>query len=87
MDKDGNSGRQAQVLLAGIDLQDGNVKDAEAAVDSVLAASPEDEAGLLLKANIDIMNKKLILLSPIYGLFYVIILNQNRRLYYWHKLI
>lgn len=59
MDKDGNSGRQAQVLLAGIDLQDGNVKDAEAAVDSVLAASPEDEAGLLLKANIDIMNKKI----------------------------
>jgi tetratricopeptide (TPR) repeat protein len=57
MDSDGNNGRQAEVLLAGLDLQNGDVKAAETKVQSVLTVSPEDEAALLLKANIEMINK------------------------------
>tara|TARA_R110002153_G_scaffold18021_5_gene63256 strand:- start:86858 stop:89251 length:2394 start_codon:yes stop_codon:yes gene_type:complete len=59
LDPEGNSGRQAQVLLAKIDLQNGDVKAAETMVEQILTVSPEDEGALLLKANIDIMNKNI----------------------------
>ncbi len=59
IDPEGNSGRQAKVLLASIDLQSGNVEAADTAVESVLSASPEDEGALLLKANIELINKNI----------------------------
>lgn len=57
LDPEGNSGRNAQVLLAGIDFQKGDIKAASEILNTVLAAAPEDESALLLKARIDIINK------------------------------
>ena len=57
LDPDGNNGRKAQVVLASINFQKGDVTESSKILKDVLASAPEDESALLLKARIDIMNK------------------------------
>ncbi|PHS26828.1 MAG: hypothetical protein COA83_02075 [Methylophaga sp.] len=57
LDADGNDGRRAKMMLAGYDFKQGNVESAQQKVTDVLAVAPEDEAALLLKARIELINK------------------------------
>ena len=57
LDVDGNDGRRATMMLAGHDFKQGDVESAQQKVTEVLAVAPEDEAALLLKARIELINK------------------------------
>jgi len=56
LDPEGNSGRKAQIMLAGHELQQGNKELAETQLKQVLEVAPEDEAALLLNARIQLIN-------------------------------
>lgn len=57
LDPEGNSGRKAQVILASLDLQKGELESAQEKLTQVLAIAPEDEEALLLQARINLINK------------------------------
>lgn len=58
LDPEGNAGRKAKIMLAGVAFQKGEIKTASNKVSEVLSIAPEDEAALLLKARINIVNKQ-----------------------------
>ncbi|OUR65084.1 hypothetical protein A9Q79_03885 [Methylophaga sp. 42_25_T18] len=57
LDPEGNSGRKAQVTLAGFELQQGEIESAQTKLTQVLAAAPEDGGALLLQARVDLIKK------------------------------
>jgi len=58
-DVGGNDGRKAAMVLANYDFQKGNVEAVEERVSQVLSAAPEDEAALILKSKINLLNNNL----------------------------
>lgn len=59
LDPDGSDGRKAQVMLAGYELQQGNIEKSNIDVDKILVEEPENEGALLLKSRLQIINKDL----------------------------
>jgi tetratricopeptide (TPR) repeat protein len=57
LDTEGEYGRNARVMLAGFDFQQGNMESALVQLQEVLTIDPENEGALLLKAQIEIANK------------------------------
>ncbi|MFW5426545.1 MAG: tetratricopeptide repeat protein, partial [Methylophagaceae bacterium] len=57
LDRDGNYGRRATMMLAAYDLKQGDIEAAQLKAKEVLAVAPEDEAALLLMSRIEISNK------------------------------
>lgn len=55
-DPEGNNGRKAEMVLANYEFRQGNLAAVEEKLDRVLAVAPEDEAALILKSKINIMN-------------------------------
>lgn len=55
-DPEGNNGRKAEMVLANYEFQQGNLAAVEEKLDRVLTVAPEDEAALILKSKINIMN-------------------------------
>ncbi|PCJ30697.1 MAG: hypothetical protein COA90_08600, partial [Gammaproteobacteria bacterium] len=57
MDIDGSYARRSNVMLANFEFQQGEFDEANTRLSLVLSAEPEDEAALLLKARIELINK------------------------------
>ena len=55
-DSEGNNGRKAAMVLANYNFRQGNMEAVQKSLDRVLAAEPEDEAALILKSKINLLN-------------------------------
>lgn len=58
LDSEGNAGRKAIIMLAGVAFKKGELEVANTQISEVLSIAPEDEAALLLKARINIADKQ-----------------------------
>jgi tetratricopeptide (TPR) repeat protein len=58
-DSEGNNGRKAEMVLANYDFRQGNLEAVEKKLNHVLASAPENEAALILKSRMNIMNGKI----------------------------
>jgi tetratricopeptide (TPR) repeat protein len=55
-DPEGNNGRKAAMILANYDFRQGNMDAVQERLNHVLLSAPEDEAALILKSKINILN-------------------------------
>ena len=58
-DADGNNGRKAEMILANYEFSQGDYDAVQKKLDHVLSAAPEDEAALILKSKINILNNNI----------------------------